>query len=90
MEKNHPCDAGDKCAQLQDEDVDMDEDNREPAVCIDGNKITLFCTEKCGKQNVGNINGHTGDSPASKVILLADAVNKVMEEENQGLKFTTL
>lgn len=89
VEKSHPCDAGDKCAQLQDEDVDMDENNREPAVCITGNKVTLFCTEKCGKQNAGSIDGLASDAQSS-MLPLREAVNKMMEEENKGLAFTTL
>ncbi|KAM0417268.1 hypothetical protein ACHAPT_012709 [Fusarium lateritium] len=95
-EKEHDCEAGERCAQNYDEDIEM-EDGESQAVlcrdCIEEKAASLFCTERCAAANLPrHIEDRHGKTAVDEVKTLAvpllELLEKRLKESNPGLKIS--
>ncbi|KAF5007847.1 hypothetical protein FDECE_5849 [Fusarium decemcellulare] len=98
VDKEHDCEAGDRCIQYEDEDIDMDGGTSNTVVCkdcIDQKQATLYCSERCAAANLARHrqDKHGVKTSADEINKLAlplwDLVNKTLAESNPGLKIST-
>ncbi|KAG5981995.1 hypothetical protein E4U55_002429 [Claviceps digitariae] len=98
VDSKHDCEAGDRCVQLSDEDVEM-EDEISAAVCcnecLDLKKATLYCSERCAVANIARhrLGKHGGKAVAAEkaqslVRSLHQFVEVTLADQNPGLKMS--
>lgn len=97
VEAEHDCEAGDRCAQLRDEDVEMD-DGTPRAVsckeCIGQKRMTLYCSDRCAAANIAEHRqrAHGVETQAGEAWGLVAPAEEVAEatlqKENPGLKMS--
>ncbi|KND88016.1 hypothetical protein TOPH_07283 [Tolypocladium ophioglossoides CBS 100239] len=93
----HDCEAGDKCVQLRDEDVEMD-DGTSQAVsckeCVGQKRMTLYCSGRCAGENIaehrqGAHGVKTQAEDAQGLVAPAEqVVESTLQKENPGLKMS--
>ncbi|PNY29911.1 Uncharacterized protein TCAP_00177 [Tolypocladium capitatum] len=94
VEADHDCEAGGRCVQLRDEDVEMD-DGTSQAVscreCIDQKRMTLYCSYRCAGENIAEHrqSAHGVETEAEDarglVALTEQVVESTLQRENPGL-----
>lgn len=98
MRAAHRCAAGDACAQVRDEDVEMD-DGTQHAVscdtCVAERRVSLYCSRRCAAANMaahmGKAHaGRAGGGAAARVTPLDEAVRAVLQREQPGLAMTAV
>lgn len=102
MEADHECEAKDNCVSeiLDDVDEAMDDaDGPQPVACNDclqGKSLTVFCNDNCAKSNIAShrmeVHGlkSDDDDTGGLVTSLSEITQKVMEQANPGLTFSSL
>lgn len=99
VEKEHDCEAGEKCVQEGAEDAEMMDDSNGPVLCKEclekDKRATIFCTPRCASTNIAPHreakheakSGDTGDA-TEFVTPLKHVVEKTFKEVNPGLKYS--
>ncbi|KAJ6444072.1 hypothetical protein O9K51_02466 [Purpureocillium lavendulum] len=95
----HDCEAGDKCVQLRDEDVEMDDGSSLTVSCkecLDERRMTLYCSDRCAAENVAEhrqrvhgVKTAAGEGEARALVTPTQgAVEAALQRENPGLQMT--
>ncbi|KAH7236189.1 hypothetical protein BKA59DRAFT_503800 [Fusarium tricinctum] len=99
LEKEHSCEAGDKCAQCDDVDMDMNSGHLSAVMCklcIEQKQATIYCSVGCG---VANLWKHRKEKHGVKtngyetkqfLLPLEETVEKMLKEGSPGLKMSTV
>ncbi|KAJ4259762.1 hypothetical protein NW762_007693 [Fusarium torreyae] len=97
VEKEHDCEAGDRCIQYDEEDTEMDDGTSNTVVCkdcIDQKQASLYCSARCAAANLARHRQekHGAKTAADEIKKLAlplwELVEKTLKEGNPGLKFS--
>ncbi|KHN98722.1 uncharacterized protein MAM_03184 [Metarhizium album ARSEF 1941] len=97
VESQHDCEAGDKCVQLTDEDVEMGDAISRAVICtgcLDLKKATVYCSERCAVVNIAihrrrKHGAEAAEEEGSKLTSpLQVFVDSTLQSRNPGLKMT--
>ncbi|KAL3955015.1 hypothetical protein ACCO45_010578 [Purpureocillium lilacinum] len=99
VEAEHDCEAGEKCVQMRDEDVEMDDGSFRSVSCkecLDERRITLYCSDRCAAENVAGhrqlVHGVKTAAGEGETLALVtptqEAVEAALQRENPELKMT--
>lgn len=94
MDKEHSCEAGDKCVQEVDEDVVMGDGSAGAMACnecLDQKQATLFCSRGCADRNLPSHrkNKHALETDRVQDLMspVSQMIGMTLTEEKTGLKF---
>ncbi|KAG6014678.1 hypothetical protein E4U54_004974 [Claviceps lovelessii] len=98
VDSTHDCEAGDRCVQLSDEDVEMDDGTPTTVCCnecLDLKKATLYCSERCAVANIGRhrfgkhgVKTAAAETARSLVTPLHQFVEATLTDQNPGLQMS--
>ncbi|KAM5379664.1 hypothetical protein ACJZ2D_003858 [Fusarium nematophilum] len=97
IDREHDCEAGEGCVQMDDEDGEMDDGTDQTVVCkdcIDQKEASVYCSERCAAANLPRHRYHIHgvDTSADEIRKLAlplwELVEKTLKEGNPGLRFS--
>ncbi|KAG5914471.1 hypothetical protein E4U42_000474, partial [Claviceps africana] len=99
VDSTHDCEAGDRCVQLGDEDVEMTDGTSTTVCCnecLERKRATLYCSESCAVANMakhrrekhGAGTAGAAEKARSLVSRLQQFVETTLADQNPGLKMS--